>query len=170
MASSGYTRLQIRLHWAVVGLVALQFALHDGVASAFDRGMEGVAEAGPAAATLTLSAPVVGHFIGGSLIFLLAAWRLMLRQEHGAPPPPESDPAWQRRLARGTHLAMYALLLTLPITGGAAWAMASAGASAAHEAMRALLLIAIVLHVSGALYGQFLQKTGVLDRMRRPVD
>jgi len=159
-APAGYSRLQIRLHWAVVALVLLQYALHDGVASAFDDGM--------AAGTLTFSAPVVGHFVTGALIFLLAAWRLTLRSERGAPEPPESDPAWQKRLARGTHLGMYALLLTLPVTGGAAWAMASEGASTAHEAMRALLLLAIGLHVAGALYGQYVQKTGVLDRMRRP--
>jgi len=159
---AGYNRLQIRLHWAVVALVALQYALHDGVAGAFDRGME--------ARTLSLSAPVVGHFVTGSAIFLLAVWRLMLRKDRGVPALPESDPGWQKTLARGTHAAIYLLLLTLPITGGAAWAMASEGASTAHEAMRALLLLAIVLHTAGALYGQFVQKTGVLDRMRRPAE
>jgi cytochrome b561 len=159
-APRGYSRLQIRLHWAVVVLVALQYALHDGVAAAFDRGME--------AGALTLSAPVVGHFLTGAAIFLLAAWRLILRNERGVPAPPETDPAWQKALARGTHGAIYALLLTLPVTGGAAWAMASEGASTAHEVMRALLLLAILLHTAGALYGQVVQKTGVLDRMRRP--
>jgi cytochrome b561 len=120
--------------------------------------------------TLAFSAPVIGHFVVGSLIFLLAAWRLLLRQERGAPEPPAQDPPWQRKLARGTHFAMYALLLTLPVTGGAAWAMASEGASTAHETMRALLLFAIGLHVAGALYGQFVQKTGIIDRMRAPAD
>ncbi|RDC70946.1 cytochrome B [Rhodovulum sp. 12E13] len=159
---AGYSRLQIRLHWAVVALVVLQYALHDGVASAFDRGME--------AGALTLSAPAVGHFVAGSAIFLLAAWRLLLRQERGAPAPPAEDPPWQRGLARSTHAAMYALMLGLPVTGGVAWAMASEGASTAHEVMRALLLLAIVLHVAGAIYGQVVQKTGAIDRMRRPVD
>ena len=161
-APAGYSRLQIRLHWAVVVLVALQYALHDGVALAFDDAMESGA--------FTLTAPVIGHFVNGSLIFLLAAWRLMLRGERGVPDLPEADPAWQKRLAHGTHLAMYALLLTLPVTGGAAWAMQSAGASTAHEVMRALLMLAIGLHVAGALYGQFVQKTGILDRMRRPAE
>jgi cytochrome b561 len=159
-APAGYSRLQIRLHWAVVVLVVLQYALHDGVASAFDRGME--------AGALTLSAPVVGHFLAGSAIFLLAVWRLLLRQERGVPAPPAADPPWQRTLARGTHGAMYALMLTLPFTGGAAWAMESHAASTAHEAMRALLLAAIVLHVAGAVHGQMVRKTGVIDRMRRP--
>jgi cytochrome b561 len=159
-APGGYSRLQIRLHWAVVGLVVLQYLLHEGVAGAFDRGIESGA--------LTLSAPVIGHFVGGSAIFLLTAWRLMLRQEHGVPDHPAGDPVWTRALARGTHLAIYALLLGLPATGAAAWAMASTGASGAHEAMRAALLLAILLHVAGALHGQFVRKTGVLSRMARP--
>ena len=161
-APAGYNRTQIRLHWAVVILVALQYVLHDGVASAFDEGME--------AGALTFSAPVIGHFVSGSLIFLAVAWRLMLRSERGVPPPPEQDPAWQRSLAHGTHVAIYALLLLLPISGGGAWGAASEGASTAHEVMRALLLLAIVLHVAGAVYGQWVQKTGVIRRMMVPQD
>jgi len=159
---AGYSRLQIRLHWAVVVLVALQFVLHEGVAGAFDSGME--------TGVFALSAPVVGHFVGGSLIFLLVAWRLMLRSERGVPPPPAADPDWQKRLVHGVHVGFYALILSLPATGGAAWAMQSAGASAAHEITRAALMALIGLHVAGALYGQFVQKTGVMQRMRQPAD
>ena len=161
-APRGYSRLQIRLHWAVVALVALQYLFHDGVASAFDAGME--------SGTLTLSAPVIGHFVTGSLIFLLLAWRLMLRSERGVPEPPAEDPPWQRGLARGVHLAFYGVVALLVVTGGAAWAMASEGASSAHETLRAVLLGLIALHVAGTVYGQVVQKTGVLDRMRRPAD
>jgi len=161
-APQGYSRLQIRLHWAVVALVALQYLFHDGVASAFEAGMERGA--------MTLSAPAVAHFVAGSLIFLLAAWRLMLRGERGVPAPPEADPPWQRGLARGVHLAFYGVIALLVVTGGAAWAMASEGASTAHETLRALLLGLVALHVAGAVYGQFVQKTGVIDRMRHPAD
>jgi cytochrome b561 len=161
-APAGYSRLQIRLHWAVVALVALQYLLHDGVASAFARGMED--------GTLALSAPVIGHFVTGSLIFLLLAWRLMLRSERGVPEPPVEDPAWQRGVARGVHLSFYGIVALLLVTGAAAWAMASEGASTAHEILRALLLGLIALHVAAALHGQLLRKTGVLDRMRRPAD
>ena len=161
-APAGYSRTQIRLHWAVVVLVALQLALHDGVASAFDRAMD--------TGSFTLSAPVIGHFIGGSIIFLLVAWRLMLRAERGVPDAPAEDPGWQKSLAHGVHVAFYALLLSLPFTGGAAWAMGSAGASTAHEITRAALVALILLHVAGTIYGQFIQKTGVLARMRTPAD
>jgi cytochrome b561 len=145
-----------------VALVALQYLFHDGVASAFESGLE--------EGTLTLSAPVIAHFVNGSLIFLLVAWRLMLRGERGVPEPPAEDRPWQRGLARGVHLAFYGVIALLVATGGAAWAMASQGASTAHEILRALLPGLIALHVAGAVHGQAVQKTGVLDRMRRPAD
>jgi cytochrome b561 len=33
---TGYSKLQIRLHWITVLLVALQYLLHDGIANAYD--------------------------------------------------------------------------------------------------------------------------------------
>jgi cytochrome b561 len=161
-APAGYSRLQIRLHWAVVILVALQFVLHEGVTGAFDEAMQ--------SGDFALSAPVIGHFVGGSVIFLLVAWRLMLRAERGVPEAPSEDPPWQKRLAHTVHIVFYALLLSLPFTGGAAWAMGSEGASTAHEVTRAALMALILLHVAGALYGQFVQKTGVMRRMKTPAD
>jgi cytochrome b561 len=160
MVVRGYSRTQIILHWATVVLVALQYLLHEGIADAFEEGLE--------AGRMALSAPVIGHMVGGSLILLLAFWRLALRQERGAPPPPASDPPWQRALARTVHRGMYALILLLPVSGAVAWAQASVAASAVHEAMRALLLVLILVHVAGALWGQFVQGTGVLARMLRP--
>ncbi len=160
MPVRGYTRTQVILHWATVLLVALQYLLHEGIAEAFDAGI--------AAGRMTLSAASIGHMVGGSLILLLAFWRLALRQERGVPPPPEADPPWQRRLDRAVHAGMYALILMLPVTGAVAWAQASTAAGAAHEAMRAALLILILIHVAAALLGQFLQRSGVLTRMLRP--
>jgi cytochrome b561 len=159
---AGYSRLQIRLHWAVVALVILQYLFHEAVAAAFDAGME--------TGTMTLTGGAVAHFVCGSAILILALWRLMLRAQVGVPDLPAEDPAWQKLLARGIHGLIYALLILLPFSGAAAWATASEGPSNAHEAMRAILIFAVLLHVAGSLYGQFVQKTGVLDRMRRPAD
>lgn len=161
-APAGYSRLQIRLHWAVVVLVALQYVLHEGVARAFDAGME--------TGSFTLAAPVIGHFAGGAAILLLALWRLMLRSARGVPEPPAEEPALQKAAARATHAAFYALLLALPVSGAVAWAMQSAAASTAHEVMRAALMLLILLHVAAALYGQLVKRTGVMDRMRVPAD
>ncbi len=161
-APSGYARTQIRLHWAVAALVVVQYLLGQSASAAFEDGLE--------TGRLTMTPLAIAHFVNGSLIFLLVAWRLMLRNERGVPAPPPGEPAWQSTAARVNHRAMYALLLALPITGGVAWGAASEGAALAHESLRALLLLAVVVHVAAAVYGQFVQHSGVLDRIRRPAD
>ncbi len=158
----GYTRLQIRLHWATVLLVALQIALHDGMADAWDAAWE--------TGAFAVSPPVVGHFVGGTLILTLAFWRLLLRNEHGAPKPPATGPGWSRTAARALHLAFYGLLVLLPVTGALAWGMPSAAMGQAHEVLRVLLILAILAHVGAALLHQFVWKDATLRRMVDPVD
>ena len=111
-APAGYGPTQIRLHWAVAALVVVQYLLGGGTSSAFEDGVD--------AERLTMTPVAIGHFVNGALIFLLVAWRLMLRNERGVPGPTPGEPGWQSAAARGTHAAMYVLLLVLPITGGVA--------------------------------------------------
>jgi cytochrome b561 len=59
----------------------------------------------------------------GILILLLAALRLAYRRRHAPPPLPADLPGWQRRAAHASHLALYGLMLALPLVG---WAMLSA--------------------------------------------
>lgn len=158
MRATGYCPLQIRLHWAVMGLVTLQYLLHDGIAQAFDTGIE---------TGRFVIGPLAGLHMGiGSLILLLSFWRLSLRQA-GSPPPVSTDPPWQQMAARLTHGGFYLLLIGLPITGAIAWGSRSEGAADLHGAMRAVLLLLIAVHVAGALYGQFIRKTNVMARMMR---
>ena len=63
------------------------------------------------------------------------------------------------------HWSFYALLLLLPITGGAAWFQGSEGAGNAHEALRGVLLILILLHVVASLVHYFLLKSNLFKRM-----
>lgn len=165
MAVRGYSKAQIRLHWIVAVLVGLQFLFHDGISDAFEDGIETAGAGG-----LVLTGPATAHVAAGGLILLLAVVRLLLRQGRGAPPPPEGDPGWQKAAAAGTHLALYALLLAIPVTGAVAWGGASEGAADVHEALTTALLVLVAAHILGALYGQFLQRTGILRRMVRPED
>jgi cytochrome b561 len=158
---AGYTALQIGLHWVTVGLVALQYLLHEGVAAAFDEGLETGAMGFTPAAVL--------HMALGAVILGLASWRLILRSERPSPPPPEGEPAWASWLAPLVHRVFYALLVALPITGGLAWGMASEFMGDTHEALRAALLFLIVAHVGAVILHQALWKTGVLTRMTRPL-
>lgn len=158
--AAGYTRAQIRLHWAVLVLLIPQYVLHDGVAGAFDAGIE--------SGSMTLTAPAIGHMALGLVILLLVFWRIALRTEHGVPPPPAGEPGWAKAAAKAVHAAFYGVLILLPVTGGLAWGTASEDVGAVHEALRAGLLALIALHVGAVAVHQFVWKTGLLDRMRRP--
>lgn len=157
---AGYSKHQIVVHWVVVVLVAMMILGHGGVEAAFERGQE--------TGTYTLTIPAIGHFVVGSTILLLTMYRLSMRSGRGVPPPPEGEPAIFARLSKAAHLSFYGILLLLPATGGIAWGTQSAQAATVHWYLKTALLILIVGHVAAALIHQFVWKTNLLDRMRRP--
>ncbi len=57
------------------------------------------------------------HKNGGVLILLLVLLRLGWRARSPAPPFPPQMPAWQARVARAVHWALYALLLVMAVSG-----------------------------------------------------
>ncbi|NKX43405.1 cytochrome b [Roseicyclus persicicus] len=159
---SGYSQLQITLHWVVVVLVALQFLLHDGISDAYDIARD--------TGIYALSAPVLGHIAGGALILLLACWRLILRNDRGVPPPPAGEPALFRRLSHVAHLALYGLLILLPVTGALAWGGQMAPAGLAHEVLKTLLMLLVLAHIGAVAVHQLVWKTGLMKRMMKAVD
>jgi cytochrome b561 len=58
----------------------------------------------------------------GITVFLLTCLRLAWRSTHPAPPP-VAMPEWQRRAALASHVLLYVLLLTIPVSG---WLYSSA--------------------------------------------
>lgn len=98
-----YTRTAVLLHWLmavlVFGLIGLGWSMVDlpqgparGAAFALHK-------------SLGLSAWV--------LLLLRIAWRV----RHPPPPLPAAIPWWQRSLAAVVHLAFYAVLLVMPVSG-----------------------------------------------------
>ncbi|MHA3976411.1 cytochrome b [Halovulum sp. GXIMD14794] len=64
------------------------------------------------------------HKSFGTMVFALACLRIAWRASQRArPSDPVEMPSWQRQAARLSHLALYALMLALPLSG---WLMASA--------------------------------------------
>ena len=127
------------------------------------------------------------HKWAGVTILLLSAVRLLWRLTH-RPPADVAMPAWQARAAHVTHQAMYALFFIVPLVG---WAYSSAAGfpivwfgvlplpdfvpvdKALAEAIKpwhertALLLAGLVLlHVAGALKHHFIDRDGLINRMR----
>ncbi len=156
----GYTRTQIILHWLIFALILAQFVFHDGISDAF----EDLERSG----TFTGTPLMAQHIFTGILILGLVVWRLVIRLRRGAPPLPENEPAMLKLAAHGTHIALYLLMVLVPVSGMVAWFGASGDAADAHEIMKSVLLVLVALHVAGALVQKFVLKTNVLSRMVKP--
>jgi len=157
MKPAGYSRLQIRLHWTIFVLVALQFVLHDPIAEAWAKFVEGV--------EAPFNPLIALHVFGGIGIALLTIWRLVVRAKRGAPALPESESALQKAAAHGTHHTLYLLLILMPLSGAAAWFGGILPAATLHFYLKFAMLVLVGLHVLAALYHQYVLKNNLLRRM-----
>ena len=108
--ASKYGPATITLHWLMLLLIAAVFAtieLHDS----FPRGSD------PRALLKAW------HVSLGLTLFALVWLRLLTRRAPPAPPVHPSLAGWQPRLARLTHMALYGLMIAMPLAG---WALLSA--------------------------------------------
>jgi cytochrome b561 len=102
-AAQQFTRTAIVLHWLLAVLLAGQFA--------FGWLLDAIPRNTPARGWWINQHKSVGLVIG-LLIVLRIFWRL-----RHAPPPALPMPAWQRRAASASHLAMYACMVLMPLSG-----------------------------------------------------
>ncbi len=121
-----------------------------------------------------------------ALVLLRIAWRLTERRPHDPP----AMPRWQSRAAHAMHLALYGLILAIPLSGW--WFNSAANAPLVwfglvevpsltggyapawkpralllHQTLFWLLVALLVLHVGAALWHHFRQRDEVLLRMLR---
>ncbi|MEC9433607.1 MAG: cytochrome b/b6 domain-containing protein [Pseudomonadota bacterium] len=157
-APAAYSPMQKRLHWAVVGVLILQYLAFDGMGRPFHQGME--------AGAMSYGFTPVAHIALGFAVLALAGWRLALRVRLGAPEAPAEEPALARTASRWGHGALYALLVALPVTGLIGWFGMSEDFAGVHEVLTNLLLAVAGLHVAAALVHQFWWKTDLMSRMR----
>lgn len=151
-----YSRTQIVLHWLTVLLILAQFTLNGAIGAAWRAFRTGT--------EIAFDPLVAAHVFGGIAILVLALWRLVLRATHGVPPAQGS--AWAVRAAHWGHVAIYAALILVAISGGAAWFGGIEAAAEAHEVLKTVLLVLVVGHVAMALWHQFVLRDGTLARMR----
>ena len=155
---TGYSRLQIALHWLVFALIAQQYLFKDAMSAAWDRVTDGL-KAG-------FDPLVLPHVAGGALVLIFALWRLALRARRGVPPAIEASKV-QGILAKLTHVGLYWLMILMPVSGAVAWFGGVEAAAQGHNVLKITLLVLVALHVVGALYHQFVLRDGTLARMRR---
>lgn len=171
--TGAYTLTAIVLHWASAALVISAFAL------------------GAYMVTLAFSPVKLQLFsyhkwIGVS-IFLFAVLRLGWRYFNPPPALPDGMPSWERKAANASHLALYALMFAVPLSG---WLMSSAHGfqtvflgvfpvpdiigkdkalaeqlETVHFILNKALLAMVALHILAALKHHFLDRDDVLRRI-----
>lgn len=127
------------------------------------------------------------HKWAGVTVFVLVLVRLGWRLRHRPPALPESMPAVLRLAAAGAHVALYALMLAIPLSG---WLMSSAkgfqtmwfgvlplpdlvakdpalgdALATLHMSLNWLLAALVVGHAGAALKHHFIDRDTVLTRM-----
>ena len=157
---TGYSRLQIRLHWIITILIVAQFVFKDSIAEAWDMFTK--------TGTTEFSPMVAAHVFGGIAILLLVLWRLAVRFKRGAPLPPESEHPLLKMAAHISHWLLYALMILMPVSGALAWFVGIEQAATNHFYMKFALLGLVALHVVAALFHQFVLKTNLIQRMKTP--
>ncbi|MBL8199268.1 MAG: cytochrome b [Chromatiales bacterium] len=177
------------LHWLMAAMVLVQVPLGFLMVEAYDAWLAGP---GDTARVMQLSR---AHNTNGFLLLILVLLRLCWRFGNPSPDLPGALQAWQRFVARATHLALYVLLLVFPFSG---WAALSAYAGEfpifffgrddvfrivpqgtpgspfnsdlfgeIHESCWKIGAVILLLHVSAALWHEYIRRDGVLSRMWR---
>ena len=155
-----FSLLQRVLHWATALLIFFNLLLPDGM-SAWHRAMR---QTGSATAYQVSSANI--HAYAGLAILALVVIRLGLRLTMGVPASPPEEPAIFRLVAKATHATLYILLITMPLSGIAAYYLGFDQAGDIHaDILKVVLWIVIAAHILGALVHQFHWKTDALRRM-----
>jgi cytochrome b561 len=156
-----YSGLQIGLHWTIAALIILQLVYNEPMQQAFEE------RVGDGRLVLPGSGALV-HIVAGTTVLLLALVRVFVRFRRGVPGPHEGKPMFVTWIGEATHVALYAMIFAMPLTGLVAWLFAIEGIAAVHEVGRLVFIPLIGLHVIGALAEHFVFKNDGLMRMFRP--
>ena len=178
------------LHWLIAAMLAVQVPLGFWMNRVYDE----LIATNSQDFSLLLDISMV-HHTNGFLILILVTARLAWRAGNPTPTLPAGLAAYQRVLARLTHVFLYALLFTFPLTGWAALSayegefpifffgfdsvprlvpQATDGSHAPyefyaeiHEACWKIGGVLLALHIGAALWHQFVARDPVFRRMWR---
>lgn len=175
------------LHWAVVLLIVVQIPVGFWLVEAYDAYKETYADD-----TMVMRLSMVHNTIG-FLVLIIVAIRLPWRLANPTPALPAALVAYQRFLARLTHIFLYVLMIIYPLSG---WSALSAYEfdfpifffgwdnvpgivpsvpegemfdypffAEIHRSLWRIGGVILGLHITAALWHQYVAKDGVLQRM-----
>jgi cytochrome b561 len=173
-SNGAYTPTARWLHWLVAALIVANLAL--GLTMV---GMPGISP--------TKLRYFNWHKWVGVTVLALAVLRLAWRWRHRPPTLPAALPAWERHAATASHLALYGLMLAVPLSGyfyslAAGFPVVYLGVLplpvlidpdpqlkqllvTLHHLLAWILLVLLVVHVAAALKHRLVDHDGVLERM-----
>lgn len=156
---TGYSPIQILLHWSIAALVLFQLVFGESMAEAVEAAGEGrTLDAGD---QLMASA----HYWVGIAILALVALRLAVRLGAGAPAP--IGEGVMVKAATAMHHLFYLLLVAVPVTGLMGFYLGDPWGEL-HEVSKPVFVVLIVLHAAGALFHAFVLRDETLKRMLVP--
>lgn len=152
---TGYSTLQIALHWITVIAVLTAFFSHD----AMELAAKALRDSGGS------PYPTV-HTIAGATVLIVALIRLTLRRRRGAPEP--AGQGLQKTGAIWGHRLLYLMMFAVPIGGATVWFGGVHSLGDVHGLAGKALMVLFLGHATMALWHQYGVKDGTLTRMLRP--
>jgi cytochrome b561 len=157
---TGYSPIQILLHWLIAALVLFQLVFGDSIKHVLRAERTGRAVS---AADVTLGTL---HYWIGLAILALVALRIVVRLWSGAPAA-AIESGWLAGAARLSHGLFYVLLVLTPILGLLGYYFGNPYGDI-HSWSKPVFIVLISLHAAAALFHQFWLKDGTLARMIQP--
>jgi cytochrome b561 len=151
---SGYSGVQIGLHWLIAALILTAWFTGEGAEAAIKTVRDGGTPG------------FVPHVAMGLAILALVVLRLVVRLTRGAPPAPGVAGSAAVRAADWGHRLLYLLMIAVPLGGISIWFLGMDNGDI-HGFFANVLLILALGHALMALYHQYILKDGLLSRMMK---
>jgi cytochrome b561 len=168
-----YNRLSVGLHWGMLLLLVAVYACME-LSGGFPKGSDTRAEL------------KTWHYLLGTAVLLLVWLRLLVKLGARTPPVRPEPPPWQRRLSSTVQVALYVLMIAMPLAG---WLILNAKGQAVpffgielpvliaenrdtagrlkeiHEAGATLGYLLLGIHAAAALFHHVVLRDNTLQRM-----
>ena len=152
--TSGYSGIQIALHWVVAILILVAWLSGEGA----EEAMEAFEKSG--------TVGFVPHVAFGLSILTLVVVRILVRLSRGAPAAPGEPGSMAVIAADWGHRLLYLLMIAVPL-GGASVFFLGLEVGEIHGLAANILMLVVLGHALMALYHQYILKDGLLRRMMK---
>jgi cytochrome b561 len=156
-SKTGYSGLQIAIHWIVALLILGAFLTREGMGRALSQRIQQDLS-GFDGATL--------HTIFGGAAFAFILVRIVVRLKNGAPEH-HGKPFEQMAVIWG-HRLLYLLMIVVPALGAASWYGKMGDLGDLHEIAGKAMFVVVAGHVAMAIYHHVVKKDGTLTRIIKP--